>query len=186
MTLKTFLSSARDFHWIVWRLVSWSYSEIRDSSLVLTLRRQTFFCLKTLNNILMHLDAALLFISAVMALFFPDFMYAQIFGDNLNTVIFMSNTLVMLRRVNWGFPHPPALTIRRWPALWKPPDCFIPPFHLTLKLLCHSKTLMRYIELSPYICLSISSALVQFSPIDSKISGLVELSVFLVRSSVLN
>ena len=154
------------FHWELWCLVSEPYSKAHVSSLVIDSSTQVWFMLKTLNDVLTHLHAAPLLpiISSLGTIFAQTFCMPKSSVIIFQTLFFfMSSGLAIILTVYrrsprticfTGLTFTSVLLVEDLPLLES--SSIFP--HPSLNLLCHSKAQVRYIALSPYTCLSISSA----------------------------
>ena len=155
--------------------------------------KQVWFSLKMLNDVLIHLHAALLLIIIQQPWhhFCADFVHAQIFGDNIpNTVLCQVQLTCDLLNsqptiATHHLPYP--LDVDLSPACWRPPTPGV-IFHLLAPLshlLCHSKTRVRNMALSPCTCWSISSACDRVLPNCTSNFRFINCLVSIVHSSVL-
>ena len=155
--------------------------------------KQVWFSLKMLDDVLIHLHASLLLIIIQQPWhhFCGDFVHAQIFGDNLpNTVLCqvqltcdLSNSQPIIATHHLPYP----LDVDLSPACWRPPASGV-IFHLLaplFDLLCHSKTCVCNMVLSPCTCWSISSACDGVFPNCTRYFRFIHCLVFILRSSVL-
>ena len=143
--------------------------------------KQIWFNLKTLDNVLTHLQVALfqIIIQQSWHYFCVNFLYAQIFGDNLsNTALFHVQLTCDHLNSQLTIATPTALLAWCWPwsCLLKASYSwsYLPPLWTSFATQKH----VHDILLSPYPCWSISSACDSFLQLDANFHIYSLLSVY--------
>ena len=187
------LDDVGDFLWPLWCLVSGSYSKISCFITSYDSRKQVWFSLMTLNDVLIHLYKQ----SSWSSFRGPGTILALILCIPKSSVIifqvlsfFISCWLTIIRAVNQWLPHTTCLSkstlssvqlVEGLPLL----ESSFTPLWISMKLLCYSKTRVRYLVIFLFVCWSISSVCDRVFPNRTKKFMFIRYSAFIVCSAEL-